>query len=84
LALEFYKYWIARYWLGAESYIATVRKEDDPHTYEKLENLARVIIDQSPEINYSTEAMKTFLMKEAGLEEPEPFKQTPDQNNESI
>lgn len=84
LDMEFYKYWIARYWLAAESYIATLREVDDPHTYKKLEQLARTIIQQSPEINYSSEAMRTFLIKEAGLEEPELVKQIPDQKNGSI
>jgi len=81
LAMEFYKYWIARYWLAAESYVASVRKDDDPYTYKKLENLARIIIRQNPDINYSSESMKIFLMKEAGLEEPKLLKQMPDQKN---
>jgi len=81
LGLEFYKYWIARYWLVAESYVASVRKQDDPHTYKKLEKLALAIIQQSPEINYSPEAMKIFLIKEAGLRTHELFKQTAGQTN---
>ena len=67
LAKEFYKYWIARYWQAAESYILAVRKIDDPFTYTKIEHLARQIIKESPEINYSAEANKVFLLKEAGI-----------------
>ena len=84
LAVEFYKYWIARYWLAAEPYVIELRKVDDPYTYKKLEHLARTIIQQSPEINYSPDAMKIFLMKEAGLDDFEPVKQTSDQKNGSL
>jgi len=67
LAIEFYKYWIARYWLAAKRYVGNLRQIDDPNTYKKLENLAKEIIDNSPEINYSDEAMKVFLKKEGNI-----------------
>jgi hypothetical protein len=77
LAIEFYKYWITRYWLAAEPYVGIVRQIDDPNTYKKLESLAREIIQKSPEINYSDEAMKVFLKKEANIEEQSPFDKQP-------
>jgi len=68
LAIEFYKYWIARYWIATETYILNVRKTDDPDTYKKFERMARLIIKKNPDINYSPEAMEIFLLKEARIE----------------
>jgi hypothetical protein len=69
LALEFYKYWIARYWLAAANYIETVRQTDDPHTYHKLEQLAVLVIKENHDVNYSSPAMIDFLHKEAEMDE---------------
>lgn len=68
LAHEFYKYWIARYWLAAEPYVRTVRASDDPKTYTRLEAAARRIMAENPGVDYSPRAMRLFLAKEARLE----------------
>lgn len=69
LALEFYKYWIARYWLAAAEYIESVRKTDDPHTYHKLEQLAELVIKENHDVNYSSSSMVDFLHKEAEMDD---------------
>jgi hypothetical protein len=67
LAIEFYKYWIARYWLASKEYVASLRRVDDPNTYSKLQKFAEAIIASDTVSRYDDAAMRAFLKSEARI-----------------